>query len=237
MTTQRRVAFVASNKATSSVTGWPIGFWLSELTHPWREFAEAGFEIELFSPEGGPLYMDDWSDPRADNGYSADDEISKEFLADPERATRLEDTRPLSELDVAAFDVVFLVGGQGPMETFRGNPEVEAVVRDSLAAGQPTAVVCHATSVLLDAEQDGRLLVDGRRWTGFSTAEEQYVENVVGQRFQPFWIEEEAAKLQGTTFVAGEPMTSHVVVDGDLITGQQQNSGAEAARAAIAALA
>lgn len=238
MTTPHRAAFVLSNRAISSVTGWPIGFWLAELTHPYAEFEQAGYEIELFSPDGGELYMDDFSDPYAPNGYSADDEISKAFLADPAKRALLDSTRPLAELDAPAFDVVFLVGGQGPMETFRGNPDVEAVVRDFHAAGKPTAVVCHATCVLLEArDASGTLLVEGRRWTGFTSDEERYVEQNVGQKFQPFWIEEEAGKIEGTTFVAGPPMESHAIADGHLVTGQQQHSGAEAARLAIGMLA
>lgn len=233
--TTNRVAFVVSNPATSSVTGWPIGFWLAELTHPYREFVEAGYDIELYSPDGGAVSADDFSDPFAEHGYSADDEISKAFLTDPATKALLDDTRPLSELTVDDTDIVFLVGGQGPMETFRGNPVVEGVVRDFLAAAKPTVVVCHATAVLLDAtDTDGVPLVDGKRWTGFTSAEERYVEDAVGQKIQPFWIEEQAARLPNTTFVAGEPMASHTVRSGHLITGQQQHSGAEAARVAIA---
>lgn len=237
MSDHRSVAFVLSNKTTSSVTGWPIGFWLAELTHPYREFERAGFTIELFSPDGGALYIDNFSDPYADNGYSADDEISKAFLDDPSTKALLDDTRPLEELSEDDFDVVFLVGGQGPMETFHGNPAVEAVVRGFYEAGKPTTVVCHATSVLLTARRsDGALIVDGHTWTGFTSEEERYVEQNVGRRFQPFWIEDEARTLDNTTFVAGAPMASHTQRSGNLITGQQQHSGAEAARLAIAAL-
>ena len=124
------------------------------------------------------------------------------------------------------------------METFRGNAAVEAVVREFYNAGKPTTVVCHATCVLLDTlDSNGDLIVDGKQWTGFSSAEEQYAENAVGQKIQPFWIEEEARKNPNTTFVAGEPMASHAIRSGNLITGQQQHSGAEAARLAIEALA
>ncbi len=237
-TSPRSVAFVLSNKATSSVTGWPIGFWLGELTHPYAEFVAAGYTIELFSPDGGALYMDDFSDPYADNGYSADDDVSKRFLDDPTTKSLLERTRPLSELDRGAFDTVFLVGGQGPMETFHGNPAVEALVRDFYESGKPTAVVCHATSVLLEARDSaGDLIVKGHEWTGFTSAEEQYVEANVGQKFQPFWIEQEARKLPDTTFVAAEPMSSHAIRSGNLITGQQQHSGGAAAKLVIEVLA
>ena len=227
----KRVAFILSNKATSSVTGWPIGFWLAELTHPLAEFEAAGWESTFFSPEGGALHIDEFSDPHADNGYSADDQISKDFLADESNRELLATTRPLGELSVDDFDAVFFVGGQGPMETFHGNPAVEAAVRDFHESGKPTAVVCHATSVLLTAtDSTGQPLVQDKTWTGFTSAEEAYVESAVGQRIQPFWIEDEARKMPDTTFVAGEPMASHTERSGNLITGQQQHSGGEAAR-------
>ena len=39
----KRVAIVASNPAVSRQTGWPIGFWWAELTHPYWEFVEHGY--------------------------------------------------------------------------------------------------------------------------------------------------------------------------------------------------
>jgi len=37
----------------SKQTGWPIGFWWSELTHPYWEFVEHGYKVDIFSPDGG----------------------------------------------------------------------------------------------------------------------------------------------------------------------------------------
>ena len=47
----KRVAIVASNPATSKQTGWPIGVWWSELTHPYWEFTERGYQVDIYSPE------------------------------------------------------------------------------------------------------------------------------------------------------------------------------------------
>ena len=58
MPRKKRIALVASNPSTSTQTGWPIGFWWSELTHPYWEFTEAGYEVEIFSPEGSALQAD-----------------------------------------------------------------------------------------------------------------------------------------------------------------------------------
>ena len=76
----KRVLVLASNPAVSEQTGWRIGFWWSELTHPYWELLEHGYEVDVASPAGGKLAGDKWSDPRDESGYSADDLISMGFL-------------------------------------------------------------------------------------------------------------------------------------------------------------
>lgn len=235
--TPKRVLVLASNPATSTQTGWPVGFWWSELTHPYWEFVEAGYEVVIASPQGGALVADAYSDPADPSGYSAHDLISRGFIASPEHAALVADTPALADLDTDSFDAVFLVGGQGPMVTFRTDQAVKDLVGRFVAAGKVAAVVCHATCVLLDATTpDGELVVAGRTWTGFANSEEAYADEFVGQRIQPFWIEDEARAMDGTNFIVQGRFRPHAVRDGNLITGQQQYSGAAAARLVIETL-
>jgi putative intracellular protease/amidase len=232
-----RVLMVASNPAVSAVTGWPVGFWWAELTHPWWEFTEHGYVVEIASPEGGALRGDSWSDPRDQSGYSAHDLISLGFIASPQHARLVEATIPLAEVAVDEYDAVLFVGGQGPMFTFVDNDQVHRVLSGFYDTGKVTGVICHATALLLTARRsDGNLLVEGKTWTGFANAEEQFADDFVGRRIQPFWIEDEARKLDGTNFIVQGPFRAHAVRDGNLITGQQQYSGAAAARLMITAL-
>jgi putative intracellular protease/amidase len=69
----------------------------------------------------------------------------------------------------------------------------------------------------------------GKTWTGFANSEEAFADSFVGKRIQPFWIEEEARKIDGTNFIVNGMFKPFAVRDGNLITGQQQNSGAVAA--------
>lgn len=233
----KQILIIASNPSVSEQTGWPIGFWWAELTHPYWEFAERGYEVTIASPEGGALVPDGFSDPEDESGYSAHDLISLGFKKSPTRAALIENTTALADVDPAAFDAVFLVGGQAPMYTFRGNDAVLSTVRAFYEAGKPTAIVCHATCVLLEAKKsDGSLIVDGLSWTGFADSEERFADEFVGQKIQPFWIEEEARKLPNTNFLVQSQFKAHAVRDGNLITGQQQYSGAAAARLVIEAL-
>lgn len=233
----KRVLFIASNPTVSEQTGWPIGFWWAELTHPYWELTERGYEVEVASPDGGALQADGFSDPEDDSGYSAHDILSLGFKRSPEHAKLIEDTAAIADVDADRFDAVFLVGGQGPMYTFAENEELHALVATFHAAGKPTAVVCHATCVLLRATgPDGELLVKGRTWTGFADSEEAFADEFVGQKIQPFWIEQEARKLEDTNFITAGRFKPFAVRDGNLITGQQQYSGAAAALLLIEAL-
>jgi putative intracellular protease/amidase len=228
---------VASNPAVSGQTGWPIGFWWAELTHPFWEFTERGYVVDVASPEGGPLQGDAWSDPRDESGYSAEDLISLGFIDSPAHMRLVEESKPLVAVRVEDYDGALLVGGQGPMYTFWGDERVHALVASFYEAGKVTAVICHATCALLETRlSDGRLLVEGKTWTGFANSEEDYVDEFVGQRVQPFRIEDEARKLENTNFIVNGRFKPYAVRDGNLITGQQQYSGSAAARLVIEAL-
>lgn len=233
----KKVLMVAANAAVSTQTGWPIGFWAAELTHPYFEFTEHGYEVEIASPKGGKLELDGFSDPRHESGYSAHDLISWGFLSSPKHVALLENTKSLAQVKTADYDALFLAGGQSPMYTFIDDGKLHKFVSDFYETGKVVAVVCHATCVLLKAKlNDGELLVDGKTWTGFANSEEQFADSFVGKRIQPFWIEDEARKLPHTNFITGGMFKPFAVRDGRLITGQQQYSGAAAAKLVIEAL-
>jgi putative intracellular protease/amidase len=123
------------------------------------------------------------------------------------------------------------------MVTFRGNDRLQKLVARFYEAGKITALVCHATCLLLDTRlSSGDLLVKGKTWTGFATSEEKFADGFAGKRIQPFWIEDEARKIEGTNFVVDQMFREFALRDGLLVTGQQQYSGAAAARLVIEAL-
>jgi putative intracellular protease/amidase len=105
------------------------------------------------------------------------------------------------------------------MVTMIDDDRLHRFVAGFYEAGKVTAAVCH-----------------GKRWTGFADAEEAYVEQAIGQKVQPFWIETEAREIEGTHFEVAGPLEAHAIRDGNLVTGQQQVSASAAAREIVAAL-
>lgn len=229
-----KILMVASSPSVSKQTGWPIGFWAAELTHPMHVFQEAGYEIELVSTEGGKIEMDGYSNPTDASGYSAHDIISLGYMQKPEFTKMLENTKKLTTVNTNDYEAIFLVGGQGPMYTFKGNTDLQNLFVSFYESNKPSAAVCHSTTLLLETKKsNGELLVKGKTWTGFANAEEDYADQAVGQKIQPYRIEDEARKIEGSNFKVAAPFSSYAIQDGNLITGQQQNSGAAAAQLVV----
>src|SRR5262245_15816177 len=234
----KRVAIVISNPAVSTTTGWPVGFWWSELTHPYYVLTEAGYEVEVFSPAGGRCEADSMSDPRDASGYSASDLISMGFIATPKLAALTSDTRGVADMDPARFDSIVVAGGQAPMFTFESAKDLHRKFVQFYEAGKIAAALCHGVAILRYAKlSSGEPLAKGKTVTGFANVEEDFADNAVwsmnllprDRHIMPWRIEDEMKRL-GANYVQAGLWRGFAVRDGNLITGQQNFSGEETAR-------
>jgi len=232
----KHALIVVANPAVSTTLGWPVGFWASELIHPYDTLANAGYRVTIASPKGGKVELDSYSDPRDASGYSKDDTLSLSYLNKPEFVGLLENTPGIGTLKPEDFDALTVAGGQSPMFTFRNHHPLQKLFQAFLASGKPSAALCHGTCLLLDVKNaDGSPLIRGRKMTGFANSEEDFADKVVGQKVMPFRIEDEARKL-GANFVTAPAFQPFAVRDGNLITGQQQHSGHEVAKLVLQTL-
>ena len=240
----KRVAIVLSNPAVSSTTGWPVGFWWSELSHPYFAFQEKGYEVEIFSPDGGKCEADAMSDPRDPSGYSETDLVSMGFIATPKLAALIENTKTIADLTLARFDAIVVAGGQAPMFTFDKATALQKKFVEFYETGKITAVLCHGVALLRYAKlSNGQYLAKGKTVTGFANVEEDFADNAVwsmnllsrDKHVMPWRIEDELKKI-GANYIQAGMWRGFAVRDGNLITGQQNFSGSETAEAVIRAL-
>jgi len=234
----RRILMVVANPAVSTTTGWKVGFWAAELTHPYFEFLQVGYQVTVASPDGGEVVVDRLSDPRDASRWSADDLVSMGFLNTPELAVLLQDTPRLDDLDPADFDAVMICGGQSPSFTFRGNESLHRAIRAFYEAEKPTVALCHGVAALVDATlSDGSWLVEGKTVTAFADVEEEFSDARNGREITPHDLRlEPALRARGANYVQGGLWKPFAIRDGRLITGQQQYSGRRAAELLIEAL-
>jgi putative intracellular protease/amidase len=224
-----KILMVLTSHSELGNTGKKTGFWLEEFATPYFVFRDAGADITLATPKGGQPPLD----PKSDEP-GAQTEATERFKRDAGAQRALATTVKLSNVVTGDFDAVFYPGGHGPLWDLAEDKHSIALIESTHAAGKPVALVCHAPGVLRNAKsKDGSPLVKGKRVTGFSDTEEEAVQLT---KIVPFLVEDELKRLGGL-YAKGPDWTSFVQVAGNLITGQNPASSAEAAKEELKMLA
>mgnify|MGYP006279273011 FL=1 len=227
-----RALIVTTSHGTLGETGRATGVFGSEMTVPYYAFLDAGLEVDIVSIEGGEIPVEPWSMnwPLA----TAED---RRFRNDPAAMEMLLNSRAISEVDPGAYDVIFMAGGWGAAYDLAQSAGLAEVITRANADGAILGSVCHGALGLVNAtDVDGSPLVEGRRVTGVT---DKQVEEL-GIQITPMHPETEL-RATNAVFEADtrwrDFFATHVVVDGNLVTGQNQNSGYETAHRILDLLA
>jgi len=220
------VLMVLTSHDTLGDTGRKTGFWLEEFAAPYFVFLDAGVAVTVASVKGGQPPLD----PKSDEPQFRTD-ATERFKGDTAAQEVLANTVRLADVNAADFDAVFYPGGHGPLWDLAEDETSIALLEAINAAGKPLTLVCHAPGVLRHVKgTDGKPLVAGRPVTGFANSEEEAVGLT---KVVPFLVEDELKTLGGQ-YSKGDDWSSYVLEDGNLITGQNPASSAEAARRLLA---
>lgn len=220
-----KILMVLTSHGQLGKTGKATGLWLEELAAPYYVFKDAGAQITLASPAGGQPPTDPASE-QADRATDA----TRRFRADPEAMLAFAHTLKLADVERGTHDAVFYPGGHGPLWDLAGNEDSRLLIDAAYAAGKPVAAVCHGVAALRDALGPfGLPLVRGKAVTGFSNSEEKAAGLV---DVVPFLVED-MLKENGGEYSRAADWQVHVVVAGNLVTGQNPASSAGAAKAVL----
>ncbi|MGI5213795.1 type 1 glutamine amidotransferase domain-containing protein [Plantactinospora sp. CA-290183] len=211
-------------------TPHPTGFWAEEAVVPFQAFTAAGHEVVVATPGGVVPPVDAGSLGPEQNGGP---EGAERMAAAVDSFEALRRPLKLSEVEVADYAAVYYPGGHGPMEDLAVDEDSGRLLTSALDSGRPLGVVCHAPAALLAAKRsDGTSPFAGYRLTGFTNAEEAQA----GLAEKAPWLLQDRLVELGVDFRAGEPWASHVVIDRNLVTGQNPASSAAAAAELLKAL-
>jgi putative intracellular protease/amidase len=207
--------------------GNPTGWYLPELAHPYYDLVNAGVEIVTASPAGGEAPLDQGSVQ-----MFKEDEESVKFLNEKKQVW--EQTAPLKEFlgKSSEFDAVFYPGGHGPMFDLVNDENSIKLIEEFYKAGKPVASVCHGPIVFTQVKIDGKPLLEGREATGFSNSEEDAVGLTSAM---PALLEDEIKRVGGK-YVKADDWAEKLVVDGQVITGQNPASAHAVGKAILKAI-
>ncbi|MFC7233211.1 type 1 glutamine amidotransferase domain-containing protein [Saliphagus sp. GCM10025308] len=208
------------------------GYWGEECIDPLETLEDAGVEVTIATPSGGPPEIDERSiDPE-----TVGEETAERVQERHETDERLSDPEAIADVHAEDFDAVVFPGGHGTEWDVNQDHHARAALRTILEGEGKALVVCHAVGILAFArDSHGAFVANGRRVTGFPNAwEEDIVDDrdlLPDGRKLPYWVEDEVTTA-GADWDADAEADTDVIVDGDLITGR----GPESSRAAAETL-
>ncbi|MEQ8411290.1 MAG: type 1 glutamine amidotransferase domain-containing protein [Erythrobacter sp.] len=228
----KRALVVCTSHDKLDPTGKDTGAFGSEFTVPYYAFINAGLDVDMASIKGGeiPIQPYSWSWPLA-----CDDD--KRFMSDSDAMGKLKNSIPINDINPDDYDVIFMAGGWGAAYDLMQSDVLADIVTRANAQGKILGSVCHGALGLCSAKGiDGELLVKGRRVTGVTNGQI----NTFGIAVTPKHPEEELRKagaIYECQHAFRDPFATHTTIDGNLITGQNQNSGYETSHRILEKLA
>lgn len=212
----KKVAIIATS--ADKLGDHTTGAWSEEITGPFYVFKDLGADVSIYSVKGGKVPIDagslsDTFKTENDKRFESADDIKL-----------LEDTKPLTEIDVNSIDCLFFAGGHGTVVDF---PDAcAALVTEAYAKGKVVGAVCHGPTALYNAKDGDEPLVKGKKVAGFSDTEETQV----GLKDKVDFTPEGKMRALGAEYVPGEPWSETAVADGRLVTGQNPQSSVKCAQ-------
>ena len=211
-----KILFIATSHDKMADTAEKTGVWLEEFADPYYIFKEAGASITLASPGGGRVPLD----PKSQSIILATFN-TKRFLKDEEAMNFLSNAMPLENVSDDDFDVIFLPGGYGLMWDLADSKKVRQLLEAFYSKNKPIGATSHGIACLLSLKNNkGEDLIKGKQLTGISNSEENLSRS---KDVTPFLLETELLSI-GALYSKGENYVSHVVEDGNIITGQNPAS-------------
>ncbi|NJM52279.1 MAG: type 1 glutamine amidotransferase domain-containing protein [Blastocatellia bacterium] len=208
----KKILFVVTSHDKKGDTNQPTGYYLSEVSHPWKVLTNAGYEIDFVSPKGGKAPVD---------GLNLDDPINKKFWEDEKYRQKVENTMKPSEIVSDDYSAIFYAGGHGTMWDFPDNKELAEIAANIYESNGIIGAVCHGPAGLVNIKlSNGKYLVDGKRINSFTDEEEKSVKL---DQVVPFLLEKKLIE-RGAKFEKSGLWQNHVTSDQRIITGQNPAS-------------
>lgn len=221
----RKALCIATNHGVLDV-GVPTGVFASELTVPYYAFRDAGMHVDVASCNGGLVPVEPLS-VKASLRTRDDDRM----LGDDVLREQLARSLAIAQVDVASYDLVYLAGGWGAAFDLGQSDELGACMSAAYAAGLVLGGICHGPLGLLRARRpDGALLVEGRRLTAVTDRQIHQLGVSITPLHPESALRAAGARFECTHHAVRDFFANHYVVDGDLVTGQNQNAGPMVAR-------
>lgn len=224
MIPQGRALIICTSHGRLGENGKATGVFGSELTAPYYEFLDGRMAVDVASIKGGEIPFDPMSFK-----WFIKTEYDDRYLADPLLQEKVKQSRKIDEIDFRQYDIIYLAGGWGAAYDLGFSEVLGRKISEAYAAGKVVGGVCHGPlGMLLARDENGNPLVEGRRMTAVTDKQVKELKITMTPQHPEHELRVANAKFESATAFK-DMFANHTVVDGRIVTGQNQNAGAEVA--------
>jgi len=227
--TGKKALIITTSHGVLGDTGKKTGVYASEMTVPYYEFLDAGMTVDIASIRGGNIPMEPMS-----LKWPLVTPADKRFLGDAGFKAKTANSPLIDRINFTEYDIVYLAGGWGAAYDLGTSDILGKKISEAYAAGVILGAVCHGPLGFLKAKDlNGAPLVKGRRISAVTDKQVKELGITMTPQHPERELRAAGARFESRTALL-DTFANYVVIDGTVVTGQNQNAGAEVARKMMA---
>lgn len=228
----KKALIITTSHDTLGESGKTTGVYGSEMTIPYYEFLEAGMTVDIASIKGSKVPIESKS-----MKYPLASHADQRYLKDSAAQNKVNNSLKIDNIDFLEYDIIFMAGGWGAAYDLGTSEVLGQKITEANAKDILLGSVCHGVlGFRLAEETNGKPLVEDKIITGVSDKQIQELKIESTPLHPETELRKQHANYQSATAFK-DTFATLVVIDGNIVTGQNQNSGGETAQTLLRLLA
>lgn len=221
----KKALIITTSHDVLGETGKATGVYPSEMTIPYYEFLDARLDVDIASIEGGAIPIDPIG-----LRFPMQSHQDKRYLKDEVAKGKTQQSLKIDDINFLDYDIIFMAGGWGASYDLGKSEILGNKITEAYANGILLGSVCHGVlGFLMAKDNNGRPLVEGKKMTGVTDKQVKELNISITPMHPETELNKHGAIFKSNTGFR-DFFATLTVVDGNIITGQNQNSSGETAQ-------
>lgn len=221
----KKALIVTTSHGVLGETGNATGVYPSEMTIPYYEFLDAGLDVDIASIRGGEIPIEPIG-----LRFPMKSHQDKRYLKDDAAREKTKQSLKIDDINFLDYDIIFMAGGWGASYDLGRSEMLGKKITEAHAGGILLGSVCHGVlGFLMAKDTTGRPLVEGKKMTGVTDKQVKELDISMTPMHPESELRKHGAIYQSNSGFR-DFFATLTVVDGNIVSGQNQNSSGETAQ-------
>lgn len=221
----KKALIITTSHGVLGETGKATGVYPSEMTIPYYEFLNAGLDVDVASIKGGEIPIEPIG-----LRFPMRSHQDKRYIKDDSAKEKTKNSLKIDDINFLDYDIIFIAGGWGASYDLGTSEILGNKITEANAKGILLGSVCHGVlGFLMAKDTTGAPLVEGKKMTGVTDKQVEELDISITPMHPETELRKHGANYQSNTGFR-DFFATLTIFDGNIVTGQNQNSSGETAQ-------